>query len=404
MAKTQSKHFCARRESPRNDSGNAILLSLVAATLTSAIALAQFGIYQANLGAAVDYMTRSDLQNYAESVVDLAVYDVKLNVSGDEGDMGTVGWTAADDVGADGTPATGDLGEGDGIPTAGEPNTAPIAIGPPSLGAAFLSYVEDTAFPNVLRVVVTVSNPRASATVITSLQRQVVQIPQTGAIYITPNTALDLKGSSFAVNGNDTNPDGSAGPAASLPGITTSTTGTVGDATATLTNQIDSGHHHQIDGLGGSPSIDETTDVDADDLFGQLDALVNNPIPPGNQGGADLGDYDANRLLITKVDGDLSLSGSGSGAGVLLVDGDLKISGEYTFYGLVIVTGDFDATGGGEGVHVFGSTIVGSSSSSSTVTIAGDVNLVYSSTVMAQVESMLLNNNAKYETVYYESR
>lgn len=54
--------------------------------------------------------------------------------------------------------------------------------------------------------------------------------------------------------------------------------------------------------------------------------------------------------MITFVEGDLSLRGNASGAGILVVEGDYGTSGTPQFDGLVIVLGDtFGITGGGRG-------------------------------------------------------
>ncbi len=70
----------------------------------------------------------------------------------------------------------------------------------------------------------------------------------------------------------------------------------------------------------------------------------------------DLGYYDpsepldapSQRFKITYVNGDLSVSGNFSGAGVLLVTGKLSISGSLRWSGLILVIGQgyVDTTGG----------------------------------------------------------
>jgi hypothetical protein len=56
--------------------------------------------------------------------------------------------------------------------------------------------------------------------------------------------------------------------------------------------------------------------------------------------------------------GDLSLSGAGSGQGILLVEGNLRAQGNIEFYGPVIVTGAVNIRGtGGDDVRFFGGII-----------------------------------------------
>ena len=50
---------------------------------------------------------------------------------------------------------------------------------------------------------------------------------------------------------------------------------------------------------------------------------------------------------IMHATGDLHISSSGSGQGILLVDGNLDITGGFTFYGVVVVRGELRSTGTG---------------------------------------------------------
>ena len=53
--------------------------------------------------------------------------------------------------------------------------------------------------------------------------------------------------------------------------------------------------------------------------------------------------------------GDLSISGSGSGQGILLVEGNLNVQGRIDFYGPVIVTGGVNIRGtGSDDVKFYG--------------------------------------------------
>jgi hypothetical protein len=62
---------------------------------------------------------------------------------------------------------------------------------------------------------------------------------------------------------------------------------------------------------------------------------------------------------IIHVTGDLTLSGSGSGQGILLVDGDIAICGGATFYGPVVVKGKVKSCG--SGFRLFGGVVAGES-------------------------------------------
>ncbi|UCC85265.1 MAG: hypothetical protein JSW46_10285 [Gemmatimonadota bacterium] len=62
---------------------------------------------------------------------------------------------------------------------------------------------------------------------------------------------------------------------------------------------------------------------------------------------------------IIHVTGDLTLSGSGSGQGILLVDGNLALCGGATFYGPVVVKGMVKSCG--SGFRLFGGVVAGES-------------------------------------------
>ena len=88
---------------------------------------------------------------------------------------------------------------------------------------------------------------------------------------------------------------------------------------------------------------------------------------------------------------------------MLLVDGSLYITGQFTYHGLIIVRGDIVLTGGGAGIHVFGSTMVGESITAvevdPEVTVAGTADVFYSSAVLKRIELMMM---PKYQVVYYD--
>ena len=90
--------------------------------------------------------------------------------------------------------------------------------------------------------------------------------------------------------------------------------------------------------------------------------------------------------------GDLHVSGNGQGGGILIVDGDFDVSGQFTWYGLVIVLGDMRYTGGGAGVHIYGSTLVQGGIADQTV--SGNADLLYSSIALNRLAYF-----ARYQTV-----
>jgi len=85
-----------------------------------------------------------------------------------------------------------------------------------------------------------------------------------------------------------------------------------------------------------------------------------------------LGDIDDFR--VTYIGGDAgTVAGKITGGGVLVIDGSVSIVGQLTWYGLVIVLGDMNMSGGGAGIHVFGSIMVESES-----VVSGQADIWYS--------------------------
>ncbi len=112
-------------------------------------------------------------------------------------------------------------------------------------------------------------------------------------------------------------------------------------------------------GSGGTPSVQNGHDslgetmTTPDGLKWLIDQIK---VAPGAHyyDSSNVGTFDPGstvRSSITYVDGDLTLSGNGSGKGILVVTGTLHMSGNFTWYGLVLVVGDgvMEFNGGGNG-------------------------------------------------------
>ena len=74
--------------------------------------------------------------------------------------------------------------------------------------------------------------------------------------------------------------------------------------------------------------------------------------------------------------GDLKLTGSGAGQGILLVEGNLDVSGGFEFFGPVIVRGQVKSTGGG--FHFHGALTAGSTDVSDQNILSGSTRIAYS--------------------------
>lgn len=384
--------------------GNALVVALIVMTMLIALAAAQFAVVQKNLQASSYFLSYSDLHKYAESGLSMALHDLAYNGWGTGGKLGTSGWSLADDVGKDGIGGTYDQGEGDGIPTVGEPNVNPALVGA-LLDTSLIVYVDGTSHPGILRLVSSASSARGTATVDTFVRRTIATLPRVASVFVDPDAALDLKGNAFLIDGNDHNPDGTAGSGPAVPGIATLEGSPPGANAAVFLSQIPAKNYDQVRGAGSSPSLGETTGVDIDMIFDSFKSRMTQTIAPGTYTSPNLGDWTDSELPVTYASGDLHFSGKGKGAGVLLVDGTVTVTGQFTFYGLLVVRGDIRLSGGGAGVHTYGTVMVGQSLTAvdpeSEVTISGTADLFYSSAVLARLEDMLA---ASYAVVYYDER
>lgn len=384
--------------------GNALIVALVVMTMLVALAAAQFTVVQKNLQASSYYLAYSDLHKYAESGLSMALHDLAYNAYGTGGKIGTVDWTSADDVGRDGIGGTYDQGEGDGIPTVGEPNVHPSLVGA-FLDTGLIVYTDGTSHPGILRIVASASSHRGTATVETFVRRTVATLPRVASVFVDPEAVLDLKGNSFLIDGNDHNPDGTAGSAPAVPGIATLEGSPPGANAATFLSQIPAKNYDQVRGAGSLPSLGEAGGVDIAAIFDSFKSRMTQTLAPGTYTSPALGDWTDPVLPITYASGDLHFSGNGHGAGVLLVDGTVTVTGQFTFYGMLIVRGDIRLSGGGAGVHTYGTVMVGQSLTAvdpeSDVTITGTADLFYSAAVLARLEDMLA---AKYTVVYYDEK
>lgn len=397
------------RSMVRIEDGNAAILALVALTLLAGLSMAQFTLTRTNVRKSNYYLSRAELRRYAESGIAMAFHNLTYSVNG--GQVGTLDWLPdTDDVGADGIGGTSDFGENDGIPTPGEPNVVPVPVGTGAIGARLIAHVSDTAYPRVKRIIATSFTTDEIVTLEKQVKEKRITIPRTGPAYVDPALALNLQGNNFTINGNDTNPDGTPGPGPAQYGLSTAEAATPGDNQAALLAQIGLAQQDNITGLGADPSVGEVPAFDIDALAAEFLAIPNQTQPPGTHSGITWGywnDETDNDMVTTYVGGDLQLSGAGSGAGVLVVDGDLTIVGSFTFMGLVIVTGDVRLTGGGAGVHVWGTLMAKASIDAvdPEVEVSGTADLIYSSVVLDKLEQTASENGAAgYETVYYGER
>lgn len=391
------------RQAGSRESGNTILLAVLLISLLAALAAAQFAVAQKNMQSSSYFSAYCTLRQCAESGINLGLHDLTYGTSTNKGKVGTANWSLAQDYGRDGMAGTRDEGEGDGIPTPGEPTVTPVPIGPAELNAGLIVYSIDTAYAGIHQVIATAQNHEAMATVSTYVRRTVSSFAVNSAVYVNPNVALSLNGNSFTIDGRDHNLVGDLTTGAPIPGIATEFGSPLGTNESDILSQIPSQNYDQILGSGGTPAVDEIPIVDIDSLFETFKSITNNNLTPGTYSNTTLGSTSATQ--ITYVNGDLHLSGQGTGAGVLIVDGSLEISGKFDFKGIVIVRGDMRLTGGGSGVHIYGALMIGQSLTAledpSDVGFSGQADIFYSSEAINNAMNGL---PATYKVVYWDEK
>ena len=171
--------------------------------------------------------------------------------------------------------------------------------------------------------------------IVTAKREPATVPPIHGAMYVSSdNLSLNLNGN-MDIDGNDRNIDDSPGPNPPLPGIA------VDDPSdsAYVINDLKSKINDDIKGFGGPPSVRTTTDAtNWDEVTQNLIFAADYTLPTGTYStGTVLGKFAEPK--ITYVNGDVQLSGTASGAGIMVINGDLTMSGDFKYYGIVIVYG-----------------------------------------------------------------
>jgi hypothetical protein len=207
--------------------------------------------------------------------------------------------------------------------------------------------------------------------------------PVPGSVYT--EGAMNFNGNAFYIDGHDHNPtapwDTITG-APTLPGIATPNNPT------TIANALTGGQEDNVQGSGGDPSV-RSSNVNLDiPAIAASWAQMANLTYPGGTSNPDMSTWGAiGDLKIVHVTGDLSVTGSGDGAGVLIVDGDFHLGGTVNYNGIIIVLGNMDIQGGGNAKNIVGGVMV-QGSVTGTTNVAGNVKLMYSSAMINQLYSL----------------
>ena len=217
-------------------------------------------------------------------------------------------------------------------------------------------YDIDIAGPDSLGIVTSVGHfGNTNHTTIVKVSREPVDMPPfAGALHIVSDVlGLKLNGN-LDIDGNDTNIDGSPGPEASLPGVALDDPAD----SAFFINNIKPKIANDIEGLGGSPSVySDPNVVDWEAVMMNLIFSADQTVSTGTYSSEHFGTPIAPQ--ITHMYGDIHLSGTCEGDGIMVVNGNLTMSGQFTYRGIILVydksTIDCQITGNG---GIYGATIL----------------------------------------------
>ena len=237
-------------------------------------------------------------------------------------------------------------------------------------------------------------------------------------------TNTSFSGNSFTISGRDTNLDDTAGACTSVWGIGVADTATESRVQSSLSQQ-------QKDNVTGKPQSagpglgDNTIAPDLSLTPARIAKFVSVVKPYadmslqasgsarlqyqniGNTCGTNLGDPNCwgtrSNPKIVYVKGTLdpeqafyalSLSGTSTGAGILIIeDGDLSVTGNFRWEGIILITGQYVGLryGGGGNQTIYGGVVVNETANVNTeveVDAAGNAKVVYSCQALNNVRNM----------------
>jgi hypothetical protein len=120
------------------------------------------------------------------------------------------------------------------------------------------------------------------------------------------------------------------------------------------------------------------------------------PSPPDNP----VGPVDMSSQ-VTYVPGNLKITSSSLGNGILVVDGDLEINGGLQFYGLILVKGVVSFTGGGaDKTNIFGAVLAGQQSLVDT-SLGGSAVIQYDTCALQQKKAPRPPNSIAFRELQY---
>ena len=228
---------------------------------------------------------------------------------------------------------------------------------------------------------------------IVNAKRSAIELPPIyGSMYVSSsNLSLNLNGN-LLIDGNDTNPDGTSGTAASVPGISVDSP----NDSAFIVNDLKPKIANDIVGSGGSPSVSTVDDaLDWNEITQNLIFAADITVPGGT--------YTTTMTFgttaepkITYITGDVTLSGTCDGDGIMIINGNLSMAGQFTYRGIIIVYGQstIDTKIAGNG-GIYGSIILVGQSVS--IQATGNSSFYYSSQAIQNAQDNL--KSSRFEIV-----
>jgi len=210
--------------------------------------------------------------------------------------------------------------------------------------------------------------------------------PVPGSVYT--EGPLTFNGAAFFVDGRDHD---YTAPYDTIPGATPVSGVSTTNDPSTIEANLNGPQADNVVGSGGTPSVNSApVNLDlqamADAWTEQANIVLNGDQTNPNTstwGSATSSPID---LKIVRIHGDLHVSGSASGAGVLIIDNDMVLSGQFTWFGVVLVLGNVSVTGGGATKQIVGALMVQGDIAGSNVN--GNIKTLYSSAMINQLNSL----------------
>ncbi len=193
---------------------------------------------------------------------------------------------------------------------------------------------------------------------------------------------FQFNGTQFLISGRDWDPDtGMMIPGnPEVPGILTT-----GDPLQ-ITGALNAQQQNNVEGDGSEPSVQSSAvNMDLQAIRDEYVAYAEYTVPAGTYDSVVWGSR--TEYTVVHCTGDMHTSGGGaSGGGLLIVDGDFDCSGQFTWYGMVLVMGDITFTGGGAGIHIWGTVL--SQGGINQQTVGGNADILYSSIALQRLASL----------------